>query len=379
MQEYETIIVGAGPAGLVAGRSLTDYLILEKKREIGRPVRCGEVISAGALRNQQIECDDAWVNSRIHRVKRVMPNGKFFGSWHEEPVGYIVDRAAFEQYLARPLMDRIRLGCGADKLQFANGRWRILTTTGESLTARYIIGADGANSVVRRAAFRESQDRMTFYPAIEYLVEVERELNPSESEMFFDNERHVDGYAWVFPKSKNTANIGIGGRRIRMSDFKEFLEETVRPRYGEHRLLTNKSGVVPIAEPCVRVFKSNAFLTGDAGGFADPLMKGGMNQAMVSARIAAECISSNETRAYEERLRASGILNRRMHRASKVFYSFSNDVFNELGGVLENRGTSYLKTFKGIGALVSRPVLRKNLVGLFVFFRAWWKSRDYSW
>ena len=379
MKEYETIIVGAGPAGLVAGRNLTDFLILEKKREIGKSVRCGEGISAGALKNQQIELDGAWVNCRIHRVKRVMPNGKFFGRWYEEPLGYIIDRTAFEQYLAQPIMDRIRLGCGVDKLEFATGRWRVLTTTGESFAARYIIGADGANSVVRRAVFRESQDGMSFYPAIEYLVEVERELKSCEIEMFFDNEKYVDGYAWVFPKSNNTANIGICGRRIRMPDFKEFLEETVRPRYGYHSLLTNKSGVIPVAQPALPVFKSNAFLTGDAGGFADPLMKGGINQAMVSARIAAECISSNQARAYEERLRASGILNRRMHRASKVFYSFSNDVFNELGGVLENRGTSYLKTFPGMRAMLSRPGLRRNLVGLFVFFRAWWKSRDYSW
>jgi len=379
MKEYETIVVGAGPAGLVAGRNLTDFLILEKKAEIGRPVRCGEVMSARALRSQQIECDDAWVNCRIHRVRRVMPNGRFFGSWHGEPVGYILDRTAFEQYLARPIMDRIRLGCGVAKLELSDGRWRVLTSTGESFSARYIIGADGANSVVRRAVFPESHDRMSFYPAIEYLVEVESELNPSESEMFFDNEKYVDGYAWVFPKSKNTANIGIGGRRIKMTDFRRFLEENITPRYRGYSLVTNKSGLVPIAEPCVRVFKSNAFLTGDAGGFADPLMKGGINQAMVSGRIAADCISSNAARDYEKRLRASGIVNENMYRASQTFYSFRNDVFNELGEVLNGWGTSYLKTLTGVKALMAKPHLSRNAIELFAFLRAWWENKEGLW
>ncbi len=59
MREYQTIIIGAGPAGLIAGRNLKDFLILDKKSQIGEPVQCGEGISAGALKKQQIEPNDS--------------------------------------------------------------------------------------------------------------------------------------------------------------------------------------------------------------------------------------------------------------------------------------------------------------------------------
>ena len=42
---FETIIVGAGPGGLTAGRYLKDCLILEQKEEIGKPVQCAEGLS----------------------------------------------------------------------------------------------------------------------------------------------------------------------------------------------------------------------------------------------------------------------------------------------------------------------------------------------
>ena len=63
---YETIIVGAGPAGLIAGKYLADSLILDKKREIGTPVQCGEGISEQALKFQGIKADPAWSSAKIY-------------------------------------------------------------------------------------------------------------------------------------------------------------------------------------------------------------------------------------------------------------------------------------------------------------------------
>jgi len=64
---YQVIIIGAGPAGLIAGQHLNEAVILDKKEEIGKPVQCGEGISKKALEIQGIKPDKEWISCEIYR------------------------------------------------------------------------------------------------------------------------------------------------------------------------------------------------------------------------------------------------------------------------------------------------------------------------
>jgi digeranylgeranylglycerophospholipid reductase len=376
---YNAIIIGAGPAGLIAGKNLEkDFLILEKKSEIGKPVQCGEGISAQALRKQGIDPDPSWISSTIYKAKRTMPNLKSFGKWHQDSLGYVIDRTLFEKSLSLSIKDRIRMGIEVENLELKDSVWHVSTKNKDVFMAKHLIGADGSNSIVRRKVFPDN--KMEFFPAIEYLAEFEKDFNEKEIEMFFDNKKYQEGYAWIFPKSKNKANIGLCGKNIKTESFNDFLKNFVEKKYGASNFLTNKSGTIPIGSPESQVFKDNAFLVGDAGGFADPFFKGGMSQGMFSAQIAVLCILENKGLEYKKRLALSGILSQEIYQAAKIFYSFDNKVFNELGDVLENKGMlSYLKTFSGIKSFLLKKNLRRNSFKLYKFLKAWKKNRDYLW
>ncbi len=376
---YKTIIIGAGPGGLIAGRNLDDFLILDKKSVIGEPVQCGEGISKKALSMHQIEPDDDWISCVLHVVERVVPSGKSFGTYHENPSGYVINRIKFEQSLAKPIEDRIKLNTEVVELKKSGDLWEIKTKNGETFKAEHIIGADGANSIVRKIVFPEVKEKLEFYPGIEYFMETEKDLETDRVKMFFDNEKYNRGYAWIFTKSKNTANIGVCGKNIKMDAFDDFIENKVKKECGELKIIKNKSGFIPILKDSFSAYKDNAILIGDAAGFADPFFKGGMNQSMLSGKTAAKCINEERLEDYEKEINKFPFASEEVLEASEIFYSFENEVFNEVGNVISGKNFSYLKTPEGQKEIVSNPVLSKNINDLFKFFSAWEKSSDYLW
>ncbi|RKY95407.1 MAG: NAD(P)/FAD-dependent oxidoreductase, partial [Ignavibacteriae bacterium] len=66
--EYDIIVVGAGPAGSMAARFAAEkgvsVLMLEKDRDVGYPVRCGEAISKAGV-EEFIEPDERWIRAHI--------------------------------------------------------------------------------------------------------------------------------------------------------------------------------------------------------------------------------------------------------------------------------------------------------------------------
>ncbi len=372
---YQTIIIGAGPAGLIAGRHLKDSLILDQKQEIGKPVQCGEGISRDALKIHNIEPDSSWISCDIHRVERIMPNGKRIGKFHKEAIGYILDRTAFEKFLASTVKAEIKLKSKVVDLNKENNIWCVKTQNGEIFKSKYIIGADGPNSIVREKVFKE---RIKILPAVEYLLELEKEIKVDTLEIYLNNEKYPQGYAWIFPKSRNTANIGIGGQGDLLEKFREFLEEEVRIKYQNYKILENRSGVVPFAKPST-IIKDGVLLVGDAAGFTNSVFKAGISRAMWSARICSQLILDNDISSHKHKTRVILFTGSKLDRAGSILYAFSNESLNELGGFLENKNASYYKNILVIMKMLFSHSLRKDILKMFEFISIWKKYKKYSW
>ena len=247
---------------------------------------------------------------------------------------------------------------------------------GDVFKSKYIIGADVHSSVFRRKVFPENQNKMKFVPAVEYLIETEKDLDAETIKIYFDNEKYKHGYAWVFPKSKNTANVGIGSFGNFSKEFDEFLKDVVKKNYGDYKILENRSGTIPFNTSWHKIYKDGAFLIGDAAGLADPVFKGGMSQAMMSGKIAAECILRNNPNFYEAKIKAMPFADKKLVEAGEVFYGLDNRALDELGDVFENKELSYLQTSHGVLKIFSNSVFLKNVKKFFMLFLAWRKNKD---
>ena len=101
--EYDIIVVGAGPAGSMAARFAAEQgvsvLMLEKDRDVGYPVRCGEAISKAGV-EEFVKVDPKWIATEINKFSLNAPDGSEviieFGD-----AGYVLERRNFDYELAR--------------------------------------------------------------------------------------------------------------------------------------------------------------------------------------------------------------------------------------------------------------------------------------
>jgi digeranylgeranylglycerophospholipid reductase len=75
----DVLVVGAGPAGSMtakwAAKSGARVLMIEKRQEIGSPVRCGEGMSKSWIEEVGIK-PGRWINLEVEGARIFAPNGK---------------------------------------------------------------------------------------------------------------------------------------------------------------------------------------------------------------------------------------------------------------------------------------------------------------
>ena len=93
-KEYDIIVVGAGPAGSMAARFAAEQgisvLMLEKDRDVGYPVRCGEAVNKKGI-EEFIESNEKWIAAKINKFSLNSPDCTDVVIEFQE-TGYILDR-----------------------------------------------------------------------------------------------------------------------------------------------------------------------------------------------------------------------------------------------------------------------------------------------
>jgi flavin-dependent dehydrogenase len=164
-----------------------------------------------------------------------------------------------------------------------------LDTSKGTIRARFVIAADGANSVIARKTNRpELRDVV---PALEAEVTVSAELmRPLMDTARFDFGFVPAGYAWVFPK-RDHLSIGVLTTRKGAANLPEYYR-----RYVDHLglgepLKEERHGYIIPCSPRAGLFDLRRILfVGDAAGLADPVTAEGITAGILSGQLAAAAI-----------------------------------------------------------------------------------------
>ena len=289
MTTYDAIVVGAGPAGASAARALAAggarVLLLEKAR-IPRYKPCGGGLTARALGGSPLVAGFP-PETRAATIR--LAYGPSEVSSSVPTAVHMVMRAQFDAFLTQQAAAagaELRDGSALESLDLDGGVVRIRAGA-DTLQARYLIGADGANGVTARLA--------GFPPgtAAATAIEVEIETVPDQQARYqdaalFDFGALSGGYGWIFGKgahlSAGVGAFGTGtGRELRPS-LAGFLERQPALRGG--KVVRQKGHRIPLAGSRTHYRRGPVLLAGDAAGLADPLTGEGICYALASGRRA---------------------------------------------------------------------------------------------
>ncbi|KXG77702.1 hypothetical protein AN618_09000 [Fervidicola ferrireducens] len=110
------------------------------------------------------------------------------------------------------------------------------------------------------------------------------------------------GYYWIFPKDRNSANVGVGNFGREPVKLWNLLEQVLeREGLSGYRVVRELGGICPV-RMLPRLTYDNILLVGDAAGLTSPLHGGGIDMALLSGIYAAKSIVMGG-KFYEKNLR----------------------------------------------------------------------------
>lgn len=279
MRSFSVIIVGAGPGGLACAKLLAehglDVLVLERKPVAGPKVCGGGITWAGLIK-------------RIpeHLIEGVFPKQLIRSNYQQtviksgDPIVATIHREVLGKWMCLKAQEagaEIKTSCQVQTITPET----VKTSQGE-FGYRYLIGADGSGSMVRKYLQLATD-------SVGVGIHFQVPGNFENMEWHLNSSLFQNGYAWIFP-FKNMASVGIYGAKP-YNNPKQMLCSL--RRWADMQKIS-VAGLKPKAGLINFDYRgwhfNNIMLIGDAAGLASGLTGEGMYPALVSGETAARVI-----------------------------------------------------------------------------------------
>ncbi len=330
----EIVVIGAGPAGLLAAEEAArrgkEVLVLEEHRQIGVPNHCAGLLSVSGLRSLGLKPPLDVIQNEVTGARIYSPSGHNIVIHRGEREAVVVDRALFDQWLAvRASQQGVTIRTDSHVLStVARSDGRIVRTRNQNdVYARVVIDGEGVRGVLVRQAGLPPVDRRHRLPAFQYELRGV-EVNEDLVEMFYTNRFAPGFFAWIIPLDDGRARVGLAARdRARQRLDAAINHHTVmRERLSRARVEKRMGGVVVTGTPIPRTYAPGLLVVGDAAGHVKATTGGGVivggGAARIAGRVAAQAVergdcSTRLLQRYEKLWRAEYLFDLRAMRLAQ--------------------------------------------------------------
>jgi len=386
-QKFDVVVVGGGPAGTTAARHCAQeglsVLLLEKDRDIGVPVRCGEAVSEEGLKIF-VEPQERWIKSTIKRLRLIAPSGRTIDMDLKEK-GFILDRRVFDydlgQYAAQAGAQIVTKAYVSGVIN-ENGAVSGVTGTfmGEafSVEAKIVIAADGVESRVGRWAGLRTQIKMKDMESAFQKTIGGIEIDEHRFDFYMSSKWAPGGYLWIFPKGPHMANIGLGisGEYSKEKSARRYLEEFLDDHFPNYSVVAQVAGGVPCATTLKTIVTDGLMLAGDAARMVNPMTGGGIVPGMRGGMLAGQTavravrddnVSAKSLQSYQKEWHKVGGKNHeRFYRIKNAVTSLNDEDLDSIASAVSDIPESERTITKVFSkALFRKPSLIVDVIRVF--------------
>jgi digeranylgeranylglycerophospholipid reductase len=379
IKTVQAVVIGAGPAGSRAAYALAsnkiETILLEKKPKVGTPVRCGEGIGWKGFNASGLELLPKWVSATVTESIFYSPSGLGIHAKMED--AYILDRTVFDfdiAEIAKQAGAELQLESTVLQIAKNSAGWKLLVHCGgeeREIHAKLVLIADGVESRLgRQAGLTGTIGMDDLEVCAQYLLDGV-EINQNRILFYPGWKWAPGGYAWVFPKGGNKANVGLGVLGKHAQNYRpiRLLDAFVKEHFPNAQIIRRNIGSVPVGMALKNPVADGILLSGDAARQVNCLNGGGLSYALsagyMAGQVAAKALKRNDvsSKILSEYVtwwkRGLGKQQKRSYHLKEAVVPITDEQLNKIAQKMQNKNSGSLVTLAGIfsGVFISRPIL----------------------
>lgn len=345
------LVVGAGPAGVSAAYFLKHYDALldvelverltEKKYQVYHDM-CGEAVSQTLFKDIS-PLRPKGIVGEIHSMREYWPGNITITT---KLTGRLIDRNMFLKSIVKEFLDLGGKYTTGSVSCFEQGSKDVkVKINDETRNFDYVIAADGPNSLIRKILGVPAKTNLF----TQYIVD---QAAQSGVLVFKYDEKYLGDYLWEFP---HEGKVKIGYPAI------------FKPEKLPKNILTKQSKYICYGGLPQYVF-NNILLIGDAAGQTNAITKGGIHNAMVAGRHAAEAIAKNNPEEYNKKW-----------KASPLSLNLYLEIYEKLQSMKNEELTAHILPFQrgySVAAYIKSNIFFRKYLK---FYRAYYLANIHGW